>query len=397
MPAETRQPKTNLRLVRARNTRLVLQTIREAGEISRHELARRTRLSPTTVAKLVGDLIAARFVRELGKGASSGGRQPVLLALDPSHHHFLSLRIWQKGVEWSLVDFGFDVMRSRRIELPRPAPRREFARAVSAPRGLCRGRSILGVAVSVAGVIDRARGRIWRVAALAERGFPLVERLERELGAPVVMENVEAVKAWAASVALPAARTVICFEADIGVGAGLVIDGRLYRGRSGAAGEIGHTIVLPGGPRCSLGHRGCLEALTNLTGFNREFRHALGRTPKPQEWDELVAASPACKRIVEEKAELMATALCCLADAIDPDAILLTGRVFTECECVFKQVERYIVSRAFVRRRGRPLQIRRWVQTPQQTAAAAARLLWSEVYESSDEWIGEILKPTPQA
>ena len=386
MPAETRQPKTNLRLVRARNTKLVLQTIRNAGEISRHELARRTRLSPTTVAKLVDDLIAARFVREVGKGASSGGRQPVLLALDRSHHHFLALRIWQKGVEWSLLDFGFEVVQSRQVDLPRALSRREFTRLISANLDICSGRSLLGVAVSVAGVVQRKEGRIWRVAVLSERGFPLVERLERALGAPVIMENVEAIKAWAASVALPAARTVICFEADLGVGAGLVIDGRLYRGRSGAAGEIGHTIVRPGGPRCSLGHRGCLEALTNLTGFNREFRHALGRTPKPQEWDELVAASPACKRIVEEKAELMATALCCLADAIDPDAILLTGRVFTECECVFKRVERYIVSRAFVRRRGRPLPIRRWVQTPQQTAAAAARLLWHEVYASSDDW-----------
>jgi len=397
MPVETRQPKTNLRLVRARNTRLVLQTIRDAGEISRHELARRTRLSPTTVAKLVDDLIAGGFVRESGKGASTGGRQPVLLALDTSHHYFLSLRIWQKGVEWSLLDFGFDVVESRRIEPANAFSRREFTGLISANLDICRGRSLLGVAVSVAGVVQRKEGRIWRVAVLSERGFPLVERLERALGVPVIMENVEAIKAWAASVAHPSMRTVICFEADIGVGAGLVIDGRLYRGASGAAGEIGHTIVRPGGPYCSLGHRGCLEALTNLTGFSRDFRRVLGRTPEPQEWDELVAASPACERIVEEKADMMAAALCCLIDAIDPDAVLLTGRVFTECECVFGQVERYIASRAFVRRRGRPLQIRRWGQTPQATAAAAARLLWSEVYESSDDWIGEILKPTPQA
>lgn len=386
MATQHAQSKALLRSVRSQNTKLVLRMIREAGEVSRYELAGRIGLSPTTVSKLVGDLISLGFVRELGKGKSSGGRQPVLLTIDRSRRHFLSLYIWQKGVEWSLIDFGFDVVRSRNADLSRRLSRRQFSDLIASNLDICDGCSLLGVGVSVAGVVDRERRVISQVAALREPDFPVASELTRLLDVPVVVENIEGIRAWTEFLASPMARTVICFEADVGVGVGFVIDGRVYRGASGAAGEIGHTIVAPGGPRCSMGHRGCLEALTNMAAFNRDFRKALDRTPHRSEWDQLCKESPACMSIVKEKAELMAGALSCLVDAMDPDLVMLAGAVFSENDVVFECVERLVRSRSFSARRKRLPRIKRAVPPARSTVVGVARLLWHEVYESSEAW-----------
>lgn len=124
---------------------------------------------------------------------------------------------------------------------------------------------VAGMGCSMAGMIDLARGFVRSAPPLGWQDFPLMEALQGQLGCPVHVE----MDAYAMTLgeahwgAVAGRRHVVGLTVGTGVGAGLVLDGRPYHGCAGLAGEVGHTIVLPGGPLCNCGSRGCLEALAS--------------------------------------------------------------------------------------------------------------------------------------
>jgi len=130
---------------------------------------------------------------------------------------------------------------------------------------------VLGIGVGCAGTIDWSRGRVVQSPNLPLVDFALVDRLTEALGLPVVLDNDANVATWAEARvgAARGLRQVIMLTLGTGVGGGIVLDGRLYRGASGAAGELGHTVVLAGGVPCHCGRRGCLEMYASGTALER--------------------------------------------------------------------------------------------------------------------------------
>ena len=157
----------------------------------------------------------------------------------------------------------------------------ERAGALLATAGLSL-EQIAGLGCSMAGMIDLAHGFVRSAPPLGWQDFPLREALESELGCPVQVE----MDAYAMTLgeaywgAVAGRRDVIGLTVGTGVGAGLVLDGRPYHGCAGLAGEVGHTIVVPGGPLCNCGSRGCLEALASGPAIAEQARAAIaqGRT-----------------------------------------------------------------------------------------------------------------------
>ncbi len=171
---------------------------------------------------------------------------------------------------------------------------------------------LLGVGVSAAGPIDAATGVISNAPNLPGwRNVPLASLLTEQLGVPVLLEN----DANAAAVAEHTfgagrgSRQMIYITISTGIGGGIIVDGRLYRGAAGAAGEIGHVMLVPDGPLCGCGQRGCLEALASGTSMAREARAAVA-----------AGNSPALQRIADEGRELTAEAVSEAAAGGDPAA-----------------------------------------------------------------------------
>ncbi|MBD8078030.1 ROK family protein [Cellulosimicrobium arenosum] len=197
-----------------------------------------------------------------------------------------------------------------------------------------------GVGLGVPGLVDPRDGTVTHAVNLGVEGarFPLADRLSSALGGlPVATENDLNVAALGAAHLLGAGRAgradhaghadLAFLALGTGLAAGVVLDGRLRRGASGAAGEIGHIPVDPGGPVCACGQRGCVELYASGSALSARWPARHGR-PAPAELFEAAAAGDL--RAVEIKAEFaaaVASAVRILALTLDVQHVVLGGGV----------------------------------------------------------------------
>ncbi|MFF7654447.1 ROK family protein [Streptomyces sp. NPDC007983] len=274
MSGTTAGPGANLSALRGHNAALVLRLLRDAGEegVSRLELADRTGLTPQAVSKITARLRAERLAAEAGRRASTGGKPRTVLRLVPDARHAIGLHLDRDELTAVLVDLaGTPVaLRTARFDFGAEAERALTAAAsevkaliADAGGGGPAAAGLLGVGVAAPGPLDHGSGVLHRVTGFPQwDGLPLRDALARLLGLPVVLDKDT--NAAALGLAARAAVPVDSFaylHLGTGLGAGLVIDGGVYRGARTDAGEFGHQVVQLDGPRCGCGNYGCLEAL----------------------------------------------------------------------------------------------------------------------------------------
>lgn len=141
--------------------------------------------------------------------------------------------------------------------------------------------AVVAIGVGAAGLVDVARGTLLSSPNLSWRDVPLRERLRSSFGLPVTVDNDATAGAWG-EYRLGASRSVphsLFVGVGTGIGGGIVQDGRLVRGASGFAGEIGHVIVEPDGPPCGCGNRGCWEQVASGHAIARAGRAAIAARP----------------------------------------------------------------------------------------------------------------------
>ncbi|WP_055555296.1 ROK family transcriptional regulator [Streptomyces sp. NBRC 110028] len=266
----------NLSALRGHNAALVLRLLRDAGEdgVSRLELAERTGLTPQAVSKITARLRAEGLAAEAGRRASTGGKPRTVLRLVPGARHAIGLHLDRDELTAVVVDLaGTPVaLRTARFDFGAEAERALTAAASEVealiadagagalPGGGVPGSGLLGVGVAAPGPLDHGSGVLHRVTGFPQwDGLPLRDALARRLGLPVVLDKDT--NAAALGLAAPAAGSFAYLHLGTGLGAGLVLDGGVYRGARTDAGEFGHQVVQLDGPRCGCGNYGCLEAL----------------------------------------------------------------------------------------------------------------------------------------
>ncbi len=133
-------------------------------------------------------------------------------------------------------------------------------------------KDIGAVGMSVPGILNRKKGTVVNTPNLGFRDFPLADRLKKEFGFPIVLENDVNAGVWGEYVAGAAKghQQVLGVFPGTGIGGGLIVNGSLYAGFGGNAGELGHMIVQVEGPLCGCGNRGCVEALASRTAMGKE-------------------------------------------------------------------------------------------------------------------------------
>ena len=222
------------------------------------------------------------------------------------------------------------------------------------------------VGLSAPGPVDTAAGVIVEAPNLPTlNGFPLVRRLSDRLGASVLIENDANCAAYAEYRvgAGGGGRGLVYITISTGIGGGIVLDGRLYRGVNGVAGEVGHIPLQPrGGPRCGCGSRGCLEALASGTAIARRARAALARggapglralRPPGQPVDaEMVARAaragdPDCRRIYRGAGWWLGQGFVTVLHLFNPDRIVVGGGVSLEGDLVLGPARAVVAERAF--------------------------------------------------
>lgn len=247
------------------NRRSVLHAIASGAAITRADLARLTGLTRPTISSLVEELVDHGLVVEAGQGPSAGGKRPTLLAVDGAARQVIAIDVSSDAVVGALSDL---VGVSSAIEVrPGVATGDELVDEVVELIATLASQAtapIAGVGVGTPGLVD-VDGTIVEAANLGWHDRPLGAELHERTGLPVWVANDADAAALAEFAHLPEGRDGLAVvRIGAGIGAGLVLGGRPYRGARAAAGEIGHLVVVPDGDRCSCGNAGCLETVASL-------------------------------------------------------------------------------------------------------------------------------------
>ncbi|MDP9889878.1 ROK family transcriptional regulator [Pseudarthrobacter enclensis] len=236
--------------------------------ISRVELARQASLDPSTIARTLRPLVDQGYVVEAPTAPSGRGRPERLLEVVAGKHTAVGIKIGPRVISGVVTDLGANVL-ARGEDIDVPLDPVDTFRAVAAlvDRLLTSvpgaREKALGVGVAVSGHVDPDAGTCRYSPILGWRGVDVAKPLAELTALPVTVHND--VNALAVAEHLFGdgrnARNFAVVTLGPGVGLGLVIDGKVYGGAHGTAGELGHIPLVPDGPLCSCGRRGCLEAL----------------------------------------------------------------------------------------------------------------------------------------
>jgi glucokinase len=215
----------------------------------------------------------------------------------------------------------------RQFQTLRGPPEGNLARIVELGRELLAGMAPLAIGVSGGGPLDPRRGVIISIPNLPGwEEVPIAERLRDAFGAPVGIEN-DANACAIAEHRLGAGRgskDMVFLTLSTGIGGGLILDGKIYRGHRFLAGEAGHQVIVPGGNPCGCGNRGCLEAYASGTAIARMLSERNEGIATAKELvDRARSGDPRARRSLEDIARFLAMGIANLVYILDPERIIL--------------------------------------------------------------------------
>ena len=361
--------------VRERNLSIVLNYLWEAGgPIARARLTEISGLNKSTIGSLLTQLQAWGFVRELGTQNVGPGRPGMLIDIDPEAGRIIGTEIGVDFVSAVLVNLKAEVVWQRKVDTngaSRPgqsqmlAQTEQLVREAMGQAGAA-GCRVLGIGLGVPGLVDHATGTLLFAPNLGWRDVPLREMWHAAFGVPVIVEN-EANAAALGEKMLGTARQLehfIYLSAGVGLGGGLVIDGKLYGGAGGFAGEIGHMTLVPDGPQCNCGNRGCWETLIGPTAITERVRQAaaLGQTPVLLALPDvdgdvsairmrhvLAAAArgePAVLHVLDEVGRYLGIGIANLVNAFNPRLVVLGGILSLAGPYILPRAQQEVQARA---------------------------------------------------
>ncbi|MTI59374.1 MAG: ROK family transcriptional regulator [Firmicutes bacterium] len=278
--------KGNMKLMKNINVSLIIREFNDAGPCSRADLTERTGLSPTTITTLIDEMIKKDLIIEIGEGESKGGRRPILLDLNPDHGYILSANISGDSISMALLDLKYNIRDSSEEELIYPVEHNIVEIILDVINKLIKRNNIgeekiIGLALGWSGIINQENGSVKYSAIMGLRDFPVFESLQEEYSFPVYLENDTNLAALAEKeFGYKDLENYIYVMIGSQVGAGIIIDNNIYRGKFGQAGEFGHIIVEKEGAKCVCGRKGCLTAVLsqyisveNERQFRKQFKN----------------------------------------------------------------------------------------------------------------------------
>ncbi|MBN1262438.1 MAG: ROK family transcriptional regulator [Anaerolineae bacterium] len=357
-------------LVRKLNTSLILDTLRLHAPLSRANLAARTGLNRSTVSSIVTELLERGLVRETELHSAGIGRPGMSLELNPGGGCAVGIEIGVDFISILLSDFVAGVLWRRRV-----VSRAEDGEATIIARaealidealvaGGAQGLHPLGIGVGLPGMVDVHNGALKFAPNLGWRDVSIGRRWAGRFSAPVFVENeanAAALGEYFFGVAR-AVRNLIYLSAGVGLGGGILLNGKLFRGSGGYAGEIGHMTVDPGGDLCGCGKRGCWETLVGPRAIVRRVRAALDSAPASLirelaagDLERLTvgvvvqaaeAGDPLALAALRDTGEYLGVGIANLINVFNPEMVVLGGALNLASDVLLPVVEKTVEAHA---------------------------------------------------
>ena len=323
---------------REQNLGALFEAVLTRGPLSRRDAARMTGLSAAAVTKLVKPMINHGYLIENDRQAGVPGRPQIPLQVDAERHHAVGIKVMNGEIVGVVADLHGEIQSAHRLKYRDTSPL-GVVNAIGEMTGTLLERSpversrLLGLGVGIGGHVNSATGMVVQSPVLGWRDVPLRALLLEQMTVPVVIENdvntLAVAEQWfGAGSRFPSFALV---TVGAGVGCALVLDGHLWRGVSGAAGEFGHMVVDPTGPLCHCGKKGCLEAVVGDAAIAAAMSAAAGRriTKVSQVVAQAHAGDPDARRVFTEAGVALGRAIAALLNLLNPPLVILSGEGMT--------------------------------------------------------------------
>jgi len=328
----------SLASLRRLNRQRVIDALRTHGTISRAEIARRTGLSRSTVSSLVSDLQSDGLLTERAEPGAAhgeqGGRPPILLSFEASAGVALGIGFDHDNVRVALADLSSTILAERAVTIDTDHEAQEgldvalaIVEELLAEAGVDRSR-VIGAGLGLPGPVDQIDGVIGSSVILPGWvGVAAEEELRRRLDVPVSVDN-DANLGALGELAYGAGRgatDMVYIKITSGIGAGLILDGRLYRGWGGMAGEFGHVLVAGDGDVCRCGNRGCLETAASTTALLELLRRSHGEITVAEMIAMAKAGDLRARRVIADAGRVVGIAAAGLLNVLNPQRLVIGG------------------------------------------------------------------------
>jgi len=327
--------KGNQSTSRTLNRLLLLNHLRRHGPTARSDIAAATGLSPAAISYVSSELLEQQVITERDAVADGGRRRMTRLDLNYAGHVALGVKLMERSLRATLVDLGTNVIDTLTADVDARSPT-AVARATADALAHLLERSgedrqrLTGIGLAMPGQHDAERGICLRCDRFGWQDVPIAALISELAGTSVWVDND--VNAFALAEHLfgagRQASSLAVFSFGRGIGAAMIVDGQLLRGRYGGAGEIGHLTVVEGGPRCECGRLGCLEAVTSLPAILNAYGVV---RPSDRAIDPAALAAlagegdPVAREILDTAGRRLGAAAATFASLFDPQTMVIGG------------------------------------------------------------------------
>lgn len=325
------------------------------------DLSKELDLSVPTVTKFISEMCEDGYINDYGKLETSGGRHPSLYGLNPESGYFIGVDIKKFAINIGLINFKGDM-----VELKMNIPYK-FENTPEAMEELCRlinnftkkananKEKILNICINISGRVNPESGYSFSQFNFSER--PLAEILTEKIGYPVCIDNDTRAMTYGEYLqgCVKGEKNIIFVNVSWGLGIGIIIDGKIYTGKSGFSGEFGHINAFDNEILCHCGKKGCLETEASGSALHRILierikngessilSNRIGIKEAPLTLDEILAAvnkeDLLCIEIVEEIGQKLGKQIAGLINLFNPELVIIGGTLSTTGDYITQPIK----------------------------------------------------------
>lgn len=334
--------------IRDINKQIVLNYVRARSPISRAEIARETSLQRSTVSAIVDDLTVEGLIEEIGTGDSTGGRKPTLLRLRSGTPAVIGVDVTPRETTIVLADLSGNLMQSEVFPTSSDISymNEQILSKVTQFADENAG-SGLEVGISIPGIADQIAGRMVYIPYFQWSDWDIGKRINMATGLPVIIDNdanaVALAELWFGSEDIKKTRNFIMLLISEGIGTGIIVDGQVYRGESGAAGEFGHMFVGENAPvTCSCGRRDCWEAHASEKAIIQRYGSSNGHGSASIDIERFIALAKNGERhavsVLNDTARYLGIGISNLIIGFSPETIVVSGCIVKAWDLISEQI-----------------------------------------------------------
>lgn len=356
------------KLIKKINTVSILKVIRENGPISRADISKKIGLNPATVSSNVSDLLNLRIIKEIGSGESSGGRKPILLELNSNELYIIGVDMGIKKVTTGLIDIEGNIINKTILYYTENPDVDGVINVIKESiYEVVKGYDndldkVIGIGMGIHGVVDTEEGISIYAPAFNWHNIDIVKSFESEFNTSVIIDNdVRAMalgEKWFGKA--KESKNFVLLNIGTGVGAGIYLNGSLYRGNNFGAGEIGHIRISDQRIKCKCGHYGCFDAIASGPGIVTRFIKGLksGKSSSilnrmdikditsEKIYGEALKGDELSIQILRETGKYIGIGISMIVNILNPKMILIAGGVSRAEKFLFDEIKNTVFKKS---------------------------------------------------